>query len=344
MLADQDHEIGAGQRARRGIGGERTGVGELALHCARLHHRDLGFLSESFQRVPRLRVEHAVARHDDRPLRFANHVHGARDRLRRRMRPRLGPIARLVVEELELGGVLEPRRGDLGGEVEVHRLRHAAAQLPERVAGVLVHAPRDDQPLAVFLQSFRGRLLVTELNAAFGVFGADRHVAGDDQQRRAGGVRARDRTDHVGEARALGAGRHRDFTGDADERIGGMGHRALVPPAVGGNAGRGHGVDHGVVAGAREERRHAFFLARAREHLRAGHREVEGHRRRGLRRGEFRRHANRRNSSGCWSVLRALLGAGRSPPNAAAAVAPAPAMAFRRNDRRPAFGFGDRAS
>ena len=40
-----------------------------------------------------------------------------------------------------------------------------------------------------------------------------------------------------------------DLAGDADEGVGGMGHRAFVAAAVGGDAGGGKRVDHGVVAG-----------------------------------------------------------------------------------------------
>ena len=68
VLADQDHQVGAGQRAGRGVGRQRAGVRELALHRAGLDDRNLRLLGEALQRIPRLGVEHAVARHDDRPL------------------------------------------------------------------------------------------------------------------------------------------------------------------------------------------------------------------------------------------------------------------------------------
>ena len=231
------------------------------------------------------------------------------------MRPRLGAVARLVVEELELGGVLEAGRGDLGGEVEVHRPRHAAPQLPEGIAGVFVHATRDDQPLAVLLQALGGRLLVARAGCrprcppcrstccwpatSSGVRAALAHAMAQIMSVKPG---------------PLGARGDRDLAGDADERVGGVRHRALVPPAEGGNAGRGHGVDDRVVAGAGEERRDALFLAGAGEHLGAGHREVERLRRRGRGGRELGGHANGRDGVGRVLPGREGLAArGRSP-------------------------------
>ena len=97
-------------------------------------------------------------------------VHGARDVLRRGMRPRVAAIARLVVEELELGRVLESCGGDLGGNVEMHGLRHAALELPEGVSGVFRVLVSGRWALPVLLQSFGCRLLIAKLDAGFGVF------------------------------------------------------------------------------------------------------------------------------------------------------------------------------
>ena len=239
------------------------------------------------------------------------------------MRPRVGAIARLVVVELELGRVLESSRRHLGRDVEVHRLRHTASQLTKRVARVFVHAARDDHAFAVPLQSFGRGLLVAELNAGFGVLGADGHVAGHDQERRACGVGACNRADHVGEPWPLGAGCHGDFAGHADERVGGMRHRPFMAPAVCRNAGCRHRVDDGVVARTGEKRGDAFFLAGAREYLGAGHREVEADRRRRRGGGELGRHANR-----CRTAAR------RSAPRLAARPVPGPWPMPQRLSRR----------
>jgi hypothetical protein len=208
------------------------------------------------------------------------------------MRARFGAVARLVVIELEVAGILELRRCHFGGEVDVHRLGDAALQLAECIAGVLVHALRVDQPLAVLLQAFGRRLLVAELNARLGVFLVDRHVAGENQQRRSRGIRTRDRADHVGEAGAFGSGADRDLARTADEGVGGVRHRSFVASAVGGDPGRRDRVDDRVVARTGEHRRDALFPACAREDLRAGHRELE-RRQRGAARGrELRRDAD----------------------------------------------------
>ena len=126
---------------RRRVGRQRARVRELPLHRARLDDRDLRLLGEPLQRVPGLGVEDAVARHDDRPLgpcgsgrppsRCPSATDAASSRCgsascRRSSRGRSASLKR--------------RRRDLGRKVEVHRPRHAALQLPERVAGVLVHA------------------------------------------------------------------------------------------------------------------------------------------------------------------------------------------------------------
>ena len=99
-----------------------------------------------------------------------------------------------------------------------------------------------------------------------------------------------------------------------------MRHRSFMTAAVCRDAGRGHRVNDRIVARARKERRHALFLACAREHLRAGHRERERHRSRARRGGEFSRHANRRDGGGGRRWRGALLGArclsrqARQPP------------------------------
>ncbi len=336
VLADQDDQVGAGERARRGVGRQRTGIRKLALHRAGLDDRDLRLLREALQRIPRLGVEHAVARYDHRTPRGLDQLNRLGDVFRRWMRPRVGAVVGLVVEELELAGVLEARGCDFGREVEMHRPGHPALELPERVAGVLVHAARDDQPLAVLLQPFRRWLLIAKLDARLGVFHRNRHVAGDDQQRCAGGVCAGDRANHVGEARALGAGRDGDFSADADKRVSGMGHRSFVAPPIRGDAGGGERVDHRIVTGTREQRRDAFLLAGAREHLRAGHWEFERDGRGSGGGSEFSRHTDwrHRRRSRSRQVLAALLLRGKARRTTARPQWRAAATALRRNVRR----------
>jgi hypothetical protein len=129
------------------------------------------------------------------------------------------------------------------------------------------------------------------------------------------GVRAGDGADHVGEAGPLRAGGDRELAGDADESVGRMGHRAFVPSAEGGDAGRCDGVNDRVVAGAREERGDTFFLARAREDLGAGHRKGERLRGCGRGGGELRRYPNGRDAAGRILLTGALRASGgRRPP------------------------------
>ncbi len=275
VLTDEQHDVGAGQRGRRGVGRERMVVGKLALHRPRLDDRNLRAFGEPLESLPAAAVEDAVARHDHRPLGGAKHRHRRGDVLGRGMWPAVGAVAGLVEVIGQLAGILEARGGDLRRKVEMHRTRDAAAQLTEGVGGVLVHAARRDQPLAVLLHPLGGRLLVGELDAGLGVLLPDRHVAGDDEQRGARGVGAGDPADHVGEAGAFGARRHRNLAGDPDEGIGGVGHRPFVAARVGGDAARRDGVDDPVVARATEQRGDTFVLAGARKHLRAGHRELD---------------------------------------------------------------------
>ena len=81
--------------------------------------------------------------------------------------------------------------------------------------------------------------------------------------------------DHVGEARPLRAGGRGHLARRAAEGVRRMAHRPLVAPRVGGDAGVADRVDDAVVPRAAEERLDALLPARAREHLRAGHREVD---------------------------------------------------------------------
>ena len=53
VLADQDHEVGAGERRRRRVGRQRAGVRELALHRAGLDDRNLRLLGERASARPR---------------------------------------------------------------------------------------------------------------------------------------------------------------------------------------------------------------------------------------------------------------------------------------------------
>ena len=156
----------------------------------------------------------------------------------------------------------------------MHRPRHAGPQVPEGVGGVLVDAVRRDQPLAVLLHADGGRLLVAALDAALRVVAADRHVAGQNQERSAGSVGGADVHDHVREPGSLGARARGDLAGNPGEAVGGGAHAALRAAAVGRDALGGDRVDHLVVAGRAEQRLEPFVGAGAREDLGAVHREL----------------------------------------------------------------------
>ena len=132
-------------------------------------------------------------------------------------------------------------------------------------------AIRRDQPLAVFLQPFGGRLLIAGLDEVLAIVGGDGHVTCQHQQRRARAMRHGDIHDHVGEAGAFGARTRGHFAGAARKSVRGRGHRAFRTPAKRGNARRRDRVDDLVIARAAEQRREIFVLARFRENLGARH-------------------------------------------------------------------------
>ncbi len=153
----------------------------------------------------------------------------------------------------------------------MHRAGDARFQIAKRISAVLPDAVRSDQPLAVFLHAGGDRLLITGLDERFAVVARDLHVAGQDQQRRAGRGCRGDVHDHVGEAGTFGAGTGRDFTGRPRKSVGGGTHRAFTAAAVGRDARRGDGVDHRVVARTTKEGRQILFLAEFGEHLGPAH-------------------------------------------------------------------------
>ena len=181
ILTHQQHQIRAGQRAGRRIGGQLVVCRKLPLGRARLDDRNLGALGQTTQRIPAATVEDAVARDDNRTLGRPQQLNRLVDRARVRVWLRVGPIFRLVVEVLNLARVLEPGARDLGREVQMDWLWHAAPQLSERVAGVLVDARRGDEPFPVLAYPLGCRLLISVLDAPLGVFGEDRLVAGQHQ-------------------------------------------------------------------------------------------------------------------------------------------------------------------
>ena len=105
----------------------------------------------------------------------------------------------------------------------------------------------------------------------------------------------------------------RELAGDADEGVGGVRHRALVPSAERGDPGRGDGVDdRDSCPGHVKSAATPFFLARAREDLGAGHRE-----------GERLRHGadvEAANSAGTRIGAMPLAAAWSAAPSAPAAV------------------------
>src|SRR5262245_63537145 len=84
----------------------------------------------------------------------------------------------LVVVVLKIGRLFEASASDFRREIEVRRTRDARAQLPKSISAILVNALRVDQPFAVLLQPFSGRLLIAELDARLRVLIGVGHVAG----------------------------------------------------------------------------------------------------------------------------------------------------------------------
>ncbi len=112
----------------------------VASHRPGFDDRDVRPLRHRTQDVPGPVVEHAGRGDDDRPFGLSDHLNRfLRVRLGR-MRVGLGPVRALVVVVEQVVGGVEPGPRDLTGEVEVDRPRHAGAQVPEGVGGVLVEA------------------------------------------------------------------------------------------------------------------------------------------------------------------------------------------------------------
>ena len=117
----------------------------------------------------------------------------------------------------------------------MNRPGHSTLQIAKGVGGIFPYSVGSNQSFAVFPDPFSGRLLIGDLNAAFRVLLADTLVAGQHKQRRAGGVGRGNIHDHVGEARALGAGRRRDLAGDPNKTICRRAHHPLGAPTETGN-------------------------------------------------------------------------------------------------------------
>ena len=271
VLADEDDQVGAHERAWRQGGGEPVLVGEMAAHGPARERRDVILLHRGQERVPRLPMEDAVPGDEERALGFRNQLDGLRDVLRRRDGPRLGAVLGLVVVVGQEARILEAHARHLAGEIEVHRTGHAGLELAKRVRAVLVNAVGKDHALAVFLDAVRDRLLIHRLDAGFAVLACQLDVAGKHEQRYAREVGGRDARDHVREARTFGARARDHFSRGARVTVGGGCHVALGPSAVARHARRCDGVRHGVVPGAAEHRRQAFLLAQLREDVGAHH-------------------------------------------------------------------------
>ena len=134
-----------------------------------------------------------------------------------------------------------------------------------------MHTGRIDQALAVFLHALGGRLLIGVLDERLAILAHQRHVAGQNQKRRAGGIRGGDVHDHMGKARPFGARRGHDFARRARETVSHGAHRPFGAPAIGRNARGRDGIDDGIVARAAEQRSQILFLAKIGENLGAGH-------------------------------------------------------------------------
>ncbi len=229
------------------------------------------FLSGLEQSFAGLALEHSLASHQNGPLGLADHVHGACYFLVGRLRAGFGSIFVLGIKILKIGWIGEAGSGHFAREIEMHGTGDAGFHVPESVSAIFPHAIGRDEALAVLLHAGGDGLLITGLDERFAIVAGDLHVAGEHEERRAGGVRGGDVHDHVREARAFGAGASRGFTGDPRESIGCGAHGTFGAAAIAGYSGRGHGVDDSVVAGAAEHRGEIFFFAELREYFSAGH-------------------------------------------------------------------------
>src|SRR5580698_4636950 len=101
------------------------------------------------------------------------------------MGPRLGAVFVLAVILLHFRFGAEAMVVNFTRKIQMHWPRHASFQMPEGVCGVLMDAIRRDQPLAVFLESFGGGLLIAGLNEVLAIVGSNGYVTRQHQQRRA---------------------------------------------------------------------------------------------------------------------------------------------------------------
>ena len=191
------------------------------------------------------------------------------------MRLRFRSIPGILVEILQLAGVVEPGARHLRREIEVDRLRHAALELPERIARVLPDPGGCNHSLAVLAYALGRGLLVGILDTLLGVIGEHRLVAGKHEDGRASRVGGSDRVDHVGEPGPLRSRSGRNLACRPAKCVGGVAQRSFVAPAVRRNAGVGYRVHDVVIAGATKQRLDPLLMARASEHLRADHGEVD---------------------------------------------------------------------
>jgi hypothetical protein len=246
-------------------------VRKMAARRAGGHDRNVVLLGGFEERLPSLVLKDSLPRDQQRSLRTPDHLQRLLDLLGRWTGARLGAVFIFAIVVLEFRGIGESGSGHFAREIEMHWAGDARFQIAKRVPAVLPDAIRSDQPLAVLLQTRGQRLLIARLDERLAIVAGNLHVAGQDQQRCAGSVCRGDIHDHVRQAGTLGAGTGRDFAGGTRESVSCRAHRTFAAPAVGWDAGRGDGVDHGIVARTAKQCRQLFFLAELGEHLGAGH-------------------------------------------------------------------------
>ncbi len=245
--ADREHQVGL--RGER-VGGarprhadrphvEQVIVTQRALAGLRLGHRNGVALREGRKRRGRVRIVHAAARDDQRPLRRRDQPRGfgelARIRPHAPRRPdALGEEALRIVVRLGLR-VLAQRQRHRSARRRIGQHVHGARQRRDDLL-----RPRDAVEIARHrAEAVVGRdravreildLLQHRIGAAVG-----EHVAGQQQHRQAVDMRDRRRRHHVGRARPdrRGAGHHAPPAARLGERDRRMRHRLLVVRPVG---------------------------------------------------------------------------------------------------------------
>ncbi len=271
ILTHKDDQVGAHQRIRRHARRQPVVVAKVTARGTRGDHRNVLFFSRHLQGFPPLALEDALSRHDHRALSPGDHVDRLRHILVGRLRPRFGAVFGFVVVILQVGRIGEARSVHFLREVQVDRARHSGLELTKGVSPILMDPVGSNQPLSPLLHSLRSRLLVAELPVRLAVLPGDCHIAGQDEQGRAGCMRAGNSHDHLSKSGAFGTRSGHHLAGNSRVAVGRAAHHPLAPASIAGNARRGNCADDRIIARAAEQGRQILFLAKPRENLGASH-------------------------------------------------------------------------